>query len=220
VSAVTNLIKDIVIMLKPIMPKTALKFEEQLNIKNTTFEDIGKPLGKHRINKAEIILQKIEKPKIGVSPFANLNLKVAKILSAENHPDADRLFVLKITLGNEERQLVAGIRGHYAKEELAGKKIVIVSNLQHAKLKGILSQGMLLAATSGDKVVLISPGDANPGDQVFIEGIEPSIKEITIKEFIEAPLKVKNKKVVFNEDILKTAKGELSVDAQDGSTVK
>jgi len=95
--------------------------------------------------------------KITIDEFAKVELRVATIKAAEPHPKADRLFVLKIDLGTEERQLVAGIRAHYTPEELIGRQIVVVANLQPAVLRGVESQGMLLAASDGEKVIVLSP---------------------------------------------------------------
>ncbi|MBM4257107.1 MAG: methionine--tRNA ligase subunit beta [Deltaproteobacteria bacterium] len=95
--------------------------------------------------------------KISIDEFGKVELRVATVKSAEPHPKADRLLVLKIDLGTEERQLVAGIRAHYAPEDLIGKQIVVVANLQPAVLRGIESQGMLLAASDGEKVIVLSP---------------------------------------------------------------
>ena len=95
--------------------------------------------------------------KITIDEFAKVDLRVATITAAEPHPNADRLLVLKIDLGTEERQLVAGIRAHYSPEELIGKQIVVVTNLQPATLRGVESQGMLLAASDGEKVIVLSP---------------------------------------------------------------
>lgn len=94
---------------------------------------------------------------ITIEDFAKLDLRVATIKAAEPHPKADRLLVLQIDLGTEERQLVAGIRAHYTPEELIGKQIVVVANLQPAVLRGVESQGMLLAAADGGRVVVLSP---------------------------------------------------------------
>jgi methionine--tRNA ligase beta chain len=95
--------------------------------------------------------------KITIDEFAKVELRVATIKAAEPHPKADRLLVLKIDLGTEERQLVAGIRAHYTPEELIGKQIVVVTNLQPAVLRGVESQGMLLAASDGEKIIVLSP---------------------------------------------------------------
>ena len=75
---------------------------------------------------------------------------MATVLSAEPHPDADKLLVLKVKLGPEERTVVAGIRQHYRPEGLVGKRIVIVANLKPAKLRGVNSQGMILAAEDAE----------------------------------------------------------------------
>jgi tRNA-binding protein len=95
--------------------------------------------------------------RITIDEFGKVELRVATIKAAEPHPKADRLLVLKIDLGTEERQLVAGIRAHYTPEELIGKQIVVVTNLQPSMLRGVESQGMLLAASDGEKVIVLSP---------------------------------------------------------------
>lgn len=92
--------------------------------------------------------------------FAKLELRVAQILEARPHPNADKLLLLKVDIGDEQKQIVAGIRHHYTPEQLVGRKIVIVNNLAPAMLRGEASNGMLLAATSGEKVVLLTPDDA------------------------------------------------------------
>ena len=89
--------------------------------------------------------------------WQKIELRTAEVVSAEAHPNADRLLVLRVRLGEEdERQLVAGIRGHYEPETLVGKTIVVLTNLQPAKLRGVESQGMLLAVKDGEKVVLLT----------------------------------------------------------------
>lgn len=97
------------------------------------------------------------KEEITIDDFAKLDLRVAKIIKAEPHPNADRLLKLQVQVGPEERQIVAGIAEHYKPEELIGKTIVIVANLKPAKLRGEISQGMLLAASAGDQLALITP---------------------------------------------------------------
>jgi methionine--tRNA ligase beta chain len=95
---------------------------------------------------------------ISLDEFRAVDLRVATITAAAPHPNADRLVVLTIDLGGEQRQLVAGIRLHYAPEDLVGKQIVVVANLQPATLRGVESQGMLLAASDGDgRLALVIP---------------------------------------------------------------
>jgi methionyl-tRNA synthetase len=89
--------------------------------------------------------------------FLKVDLRVAEIKTVEDVEGADKLYKLTIDIG-EERTIVAGIKLHYSKEELVGKKIAVVTNLEPRKLRGILSHGMLLAASSEDKssVVLLA----------------------------------------------------------------
>lgn len=94
---------------------------------------------------------------ITIDEFRKVDLKVATIKSAEPHPNADRLLVLHVDLGSEERQIVAGIRGHYNPEELVGRQVVVVANLETAKLRGMESQGMVLAASDSDRIVILTP---------------------------------------------------------------
>lgn len=93
---------------------------------------------------------------ITIDDFAKVELRTAEVLAAEAHPNADRLLVLRVRVGEEERQIVAGIRGHYEPEALVGKTLVIVANLEPAQLRGVESQGMLLAVRDGDRVVTLT----------------------------------------------------------------
>jgi len=94
---------------------------------------------------------------ISIDEFRNVELRVATIKAAEPHPNADKLMVLQIDLGSEQRQIVAGIRSHYTREELVGRQIVVVANLETAKLRGLESQGMLLAASDEGRVIILTP---------------------------------------------------------------
>src|SRR3954463_2175038 len=91
--------------------------------------------------------------------FSKIELRVAKVLEARPHPNADKLMLLQVDVGDEQKQIVAGIRQHYTPEQLVGKTIVIVNNLAPAMLRGETSNGMLLAASSGDKVILLTVDD-------------------------------------------------------------
>jgi methionyl-tRNA synthetase len=93
---------------------------------------------------------------ITIEEFRRLELKVGTVKSVEPHPNADRLLVLRVDLGSEERQILAGIRAHYPPEELVGKQVVVVANLEPAKLRGMESQGMLLAASDNDRVIILT----------------------------------------------------------------
>ena len=91
---------------------------------------------------------------ITIDDFAKIDLRVGKIMEAEKVEKSDKLVKLQVELGNEKRQVVAGIAKHYAPEDLIGKKIILVANLKPAKLMGIESQGMVLAASNGDMLTL------------------------------------------------------------------
>ncbi|MGQ3685936.1 MAG: methionine--tRNA ligase subunit beta [Candidatus Loosdrechtia sp.] len=106
---------------------------------------------------------------ISIEDFLKIDLRVAEVKHAEPHPNADKLLILKIDAGDgvADRQIVAGIRNSYKPEELVGKRIVIVNNLAPAVLRGVESQGMLLAAKDGDQVVILTTEkDIKPGSKV------------------------------------------------------
>ena len=94
-----------------------------------------------------------------IKDFAKIQLRIAEIKEAEKVEGADKLLKLQISLGSEERQIVAGIAQHYTPEELIGKKIVVVANLKPATIRGVESNGMLLAATDPEtgKLTIVSP---------------------------------------------------------------
>ncbi len=94
--------------------------------------------------------------KISLSDFQKLDLRVGKITKVENHPNADNLLVLTVDLNEkQQRTIVAGLKNHYKPEELKGKKAIFVANLAPAKLRGIESNGMILAAVSEDESEII-----------------------------------------------------------------
>jgi len=101
--------------------------------------------------------------------FARIELRIATIVEAKVHPNADKLLVLQIDLGDEKRQICAGIKAHYSPEQLVGQQIVVVKNLAPRPLRGEISHGMLLAATDGatGNVVLLQPSQpVAPGSGV------------------------------------------------------
>lgn len=105
---------------------------------------------------------------ISYDDFAKLELRVAKVLEARPHPNADKLLLLQVDVGDEQKQIIAGIRQHYEPEALVGKNIVVINNLAPAMLRGETSNGMLLAASSGEKVILLTVDDPDcaPGSKI------------------------------------------------------
>ncbi len=97
-------------------------------------------------------------PEATIEDFQRISLRVGVVIAAEDHPNADRLLVLKVDIGEgEPRQLVAGIKGSYQAADLIGKRVVVVANLKPAMLRGVESQGMVLAASDATMITLVSP---------------------------------------------------------------
>lgn len=206
------------IYVSPFIPETGEKIAKQIGQKLGTFKDIEfKKTTKGTIPEPEILFKKFEIKE--EDPFSKLNLKVAEIEEIKDHPGADKLYVMQINLGKERRQLVAGLKPYFKPEEIKGKHIVVVTNLKPAKLKGIESDGMLLAAEYKKKVALVQAPKSSPGEQVFVEGIEPELDKITIKEFQKVQMTTKAKKVVYKGKPLKTKKEEIKADIDDNAKV-
>ncbi|MBU0497315.1 MAG: methionine--tRNA ligase [Candidatus Thermoplasmatota archaeon] len=141
-------------------------------------------------------------------PFGKLDLRVAEITDVQPHPNADKLYVIEINLGPlGKRTIVAGMRPHYLAEELTGKHIVVILNLKPAKIRGIESKGMLLAATDATGIVsLLNPKNSQPGAEVYIEGIprEP-VPELDFNEFLQITITIDpRQQAVYNNKPLQT----------------
>ena len=169
------------VMLYPYMPSTATKILDQINTDQRDFESL-KEFGNYAsgtkvVEKPEMLFARLdpkeiakkvevieakqkasikavkEKQEITIDDFSKIELKVGKVIKCEKHPNADKLLVSQIDVGEETpRQIVSGIADVYSPEEFVGKKVIVVTNLKSAKLRGVESQGMVLAG--GDKKVL------------------------------------------------------------------
>jgi len=107
--------------------------------------------------KEEKTEEKLElKPEITIDDFAKVDLRVGEVLECKKHPKADKLLVFQVKIGSETRQIVSGIAKYYKPEELVGRKVIVVANLKPVILRGEPSNGMLLSAESGDKLVLLT----------------------------------------------------------------
>jgi len=175
-------------LFSPVLPFSAEKLFVMLNSKPVDWKDCGKPQLKegHQLNQSEILFPKIEDEKIEAQvsklpasvpekvelitydDFMKIQLRTAEVIEAEKVPKSEKLLKLKVRLENEERQVVAGIAKSYEPEKLIGKKVVIVANLQPAKLMGLESNGMILAAenSEGGLQVLSLPDNVNSGTRV------------------------------------------------------
>jgi methionyl-tRNA synthetase len=232
-----NIVKDIAILCEPFIPHTSENIFRQLNIEAKAWDDLGKfSIQKgHKIGKPAVLFNKlldedkdklsekfsgkkdeVKKPvpidKQAQSGASLLNLKVAKILEAREHPKADKLMIMKLDLGDEVRQIVAGIRNYYSKEELVGKKIIVVSNLKPAILRGEESNGMLLAASDEVHLGLLSVKDAAPGSNVSVAGIEPGSVQISIDQFSQIKIMAKGGKAYCDGKKLATVNEDVFVE--------
>jgi methionyl-tRNA synthetase len=155
------------ILLEPVMPHKTLELRQQLGLETPfdlqsagewgltppgTVTRPGAPLFP-RVDLAALQQAIAEpepkvthKPEISLEEFGRLELRVAEVRKAEPHPQADKLLVLTVTLGSEERTVVSGIRRWYTPEELIGKRVILVANLKPVTIRGVASQGMILAA--------------------------------------------------------------------------
>ncbi len=94
---------------------------------------------------------------VNIEEFKKFEFIVAQIKEVKDHPNADRLYVVKIDTGKEEKQLIAGIRKSYTKEQLVGRRVIVVNNLEPAVIRGETSQGMLLAASDEQGISILAP---------------------------------------------------------------
>ncbi len=233
-----NLSRKLAILIEPYMPTISAKIFDMLHIEPQQWTDLDKDIANHEIRMPEVLFRRFEDMEINAwkekyagkqqdripakqtkEPFGMLNLKVAKILSVTNHPDADKLLVLQLDVGTEKRQLVAGLKAYYTPEELTGKHIIIVSNLKPAKLRGKESQGMLLAAEKNHIVKVLEAPNSQPGSQVYIDGIDINEKQITYDDFSKVKMISKKNKIVVEEKILKTDTEDIVCEIDDGALV-
>ena len=107
------------------------------------------------------------KPEITIEDFAKLDLRVAKVVAAEKVEKADKLLKLTLDLAGNERQIVSGIAKNYTPETIVGKNVILIANLKPAKIRGVESNGMLLAASNGDQLfVCTTDGEIESGSSV------------------------------------------------------
>lgn len=131
--------------------------------------DIKKELVRHSEENEKLIEERgmnkvMEEEFITIDDFAKIELKVAEIIEVKNHPKADKLLIFQVKIGEEQRQIVSGIKEFYSAEDLVGQKVVVVTNLKPIKLRGEDSNGMILAAEKGEKLTLLSTlEDINSG---------------------------------------------------------
>jgi methionyl-tRNA synthetase len=193
-TAVINSFKILAIYLKPILPVFAERVEKFLNVSPLTISDIGTVLENHTINKFERLFERVDKkkvdemieeskesqqpvkgaqmepiaPEITIDDFMKVDLRIARIADAQSVEGADKLLALKLDLGGVEKNVFAGIAQAYKSEELIGKTVVCVANLEPRRMKFGLSEGMILASGPGGKEIFMLTADegAKPGQRI------------------------------------------------------
>lgn len=161
-------------------------------------------LQERKLEKPVPLFSKIEMNEATEDPFSTLDLRVATVAKVDDHPNADKLYVMNLDVGEKGmRQIVAGIKPWYTKEELLGKKIVVVTNLKKARIRGVDSNGMLLAVDENGRAVLLR-AHADAGDTVYAEGITPSpIPEVSFDEFRKIEMKSMDGRIVYRGKALR-----------------
>ncbi len=180
------------IALAPFIPETSAKILRQINAEDTSFESARKfgvtEAGHKVIEKAEVIFSRLDKEEtiakleevinkpvveeeevmeqITFDEFQKMVLKTGTIVSVEKHPKADKLYVIQVDLGNKIVQVVSGLVENFTIEELQGRQVVVVENLKPAKLRGIESNGMILAAEDENGLDLVSGGNVMNGTRI------------------------------------------------------
>jgi methionyl-tRNA synthetase len=207
-----NVVKDLAIMAEPFMPNVSKEIFSQLNIKPESMDDLGLlSLQDGKINEAKVLFQKLEdkevpelkkkysgqntkvEVKVEKTKYSDLDLVVGEIVEIKKHPEAEKLYIEKVSLGDREIQIVSGLVPYYAEHELLNKKIIVLTNLEKAKLRGVDSEGMLLAGEDPDGNVDILTCNVPLGTKVTLEGEKSNPKaKITFKEFLEVTIEVKN----------------------------
>ena len=183
-----NMYRILVIYLKPILPRLAEQSEKFLACGELDWTDIGTPLVNHRINVFEPLFKRIDKravdamvdasredhvetvdnPMIKIDDFEQIDLRVARIVSAESVDGADKLLRLTLDVGDHHRTVFSGIKLAYAPEDLVGRLTVVVANLESREMRFGTSEGMVLAAANGDSEVFLISVDtgAEPGTRI------------------------------------------------------
>ncbi len=187
INTCVQVVDSLASLMEPYLPFSSEKILNMLNIERNDWDSVGKPripdnkeMGKIEIlyKKIENETIKIEKEKLGleevkmaelisIDDFSKVEMKVATVDSAQKVENAQKLLKMIVDIGGEKRQIVAGIAEFYTAEEIVGKSIIVVTNLEPVKIRGIESNGMLLAVTKGEELVLLTVDKSiDPGSKV------------------------------------------------------
>lgn len=206
-----NLVRNLSILISPIMPEFSEKIQKALGEKNLLWKDLNFSW-KGKIGKINLLVDKIET--VPTSSKFPLRMMVGQIKELRDHPNADSLYLMKVDFGDSgfgQKQVVAGLKKHFRKEELLNRKAVFCVNLKPAKLRGELSEAMVFAADDGEKVALMEVPKTPIGEEVSFEGTESNNQEVTFDEFKLLKLEVMKGKVFCNGKKLASKLEDVSV---------
>jgi methionyl-tRNA synthetase len=229
-------VKDLAILLEPYVPNTSASMFRQLGVEAKKWDDLGKLslVSGAPIGNPEILFKKLEPKETAAlklkfdgrqapaqkqARFSDFDLEVGEIIDIQKHPSADKLYVEKVRLGDGIRQLVSGLVKYYAPGQLLGKKVVILRNIKPATLRGVESQGMLLAAENKEGLVeVLSPEKSQVGEKITLTGeAAKPLPEITVDDFFSVPIKVEKQNAVAEGKALATRSEEIKTkDVIDG----
>jgi len=190
------IVKGLGVILAPFLPSASEKILAGIGERNLRWDEaLVAPDTGFKLKKTEPLFHKVRIEKESFPEFERLNLRSGDVISVENHPDAERLYIMKVDLGEKEpRTLVAGLKAFYSPEELKGKTLVILSNLEPAKLRGVKSEGMLLAADHNDEekeiVAFLTPAKRLPPGTPISSGMRQGAKRIKYKQFSSMALRI------------------------------
>ena len=165
--------RALAIIMAPFLPRSSSRLWHALGYDSDVHgerwdEALDDLPGGQKLRVGKPLFAKIDLRETSEDPTARFDVRIARIVDVKEHPNADKLYVLQIDLGDERRQVVAGIRKDYPIEGLRGRKVVVLANLEPANLRGIESRGMLLAGEDEATVgLLIPPEDVPLGSQIF-----------------------------------------------------
>jgi methionyl-tRNA synthetase len=226
------LVRDLAVLASPFIPEASEKIAGFFSGADggttaLSWKDVGKAEGELRVVKSAVLFEKLDEgriaelrgkysPPAGLSPAPpaldekdlekrftdTVDLRVAKIVRIEKHPKADKLYIETLDIDGEERVIVSGLVPFYREDELLNKQIIVVYNLKPAKLRGVESRGMLLAASArtedGEVVEVLDGEGAGTGERAHLEGMEPAstpLPEIDIDAFSRFPIRVRENTV-------------------------
>jgi methionyl-tRNA synthetase len=229
------LIRDLAILIHPYLPETADRINGFLGCRRCGFDKLRVRTGISEVKAPELLFNRLEDEVIedfrrkysgGVDMAeesalkqkfrSRVELRVARVIEVEKHPGADKLYVETVDLGGQTRKIVSGLVPYYRPEELLDRNVIMVTNLKTARLRGVESQGMLLAAQDGKTVEVLFADHARPGEPVRLAGKQAasregqagaqavsreeqpaSAAEIDIEEFFSIPIEVNDFRVLI-----------------------